>query len=211
MSDILFVILGTTMLYVAATSRLEGYVKALAFQGLLLFILVILESPAHSLFETVFLSVETLGIKTVVIPLILTNLIRKSGIRREIEPYIPQLFSLIIASLVFVFGFLVAWWSQSTGLEIEHLAFGVAIAIVISGLILVLTRKKIVTHILAYIMIENGIFLLSLSVSGEMPFIVNLGVLLDIFVAVYLFVIFSNRIQRAYDEDHIDALQNLKD
>jgi hydrogenase-4 component E len=210
-TDILTVILGTTMLYVYATSRIEGYLKILALQGLLLFFIVLLDFANRSLFETIFLGAEALVVKAVAIPAILFNLVRKNEIRREIEPSLPQFFSLILASLVFVFGFVISFWARHLAAGIEPLAFGVSISIIVSGLLLVMSRKKIVTHILGYILMENGIFLLSLSIANEMPFIVNLGVLLDVFVAVYLFVMFSNRIQRAYDEDHIDALQNLKD
>ncbi len=60
-------------------------------------------------------------------------------------------------------------------------------------------------------MLENGIFLLSISVANEMPLLVNLGVLLDLFVGIYLFVIFFNKIQEMYDGNHIDVLTELKD
>jgi hydrogenase-4 component E len=210
-TDILAVILGATMLYVYATSRIEGYLKILALQGALLFVIVLVDFASRSPFETVFLGAEALGLKAVAIPAILFNLVRKNEVRREIEPSLPQFFSLILASLIFVFGFVIAFWARQLAVGLETLAFGISISIIVSGLLLVMSRKKIVTHIIGYIFMENGIFLLSLSVAGEMPFIVNLGVLLDVFVAVYLFVVFSNRIQRAYDEDHIDALQNLKE
>ncbi|MFZ0454367.1 MAG: hypothetical protein WAM24_11495 [Ignavibacteriaceae bacterium] len=58
-------------------------------------------------------------------------------------------------------------------------------------------------------MLENGIFLLSLSVANEMPMLVNVGVLLDLFVGVYLFVIFFNKIQEMYDGDHINSIINM--
>lgn len=211
MSTVLAVVFGTTMLYVFATSRIEGYLKTLAFQGVLLFLISLVNAAGRGPFEIVFLSVETLGVKAIAIPAILFNLVRKNDLRREIEPSLPQFFSLLLGSLVFVFGFLVAFWARDLRAGLEPLSFGVSISVIVSGLLLVMSRRKIVTHILGYIMMENGIFLLSLSVANEMPFIVNLGVLLDVFVAVYLFVMFSNRIQRAYDEDRIDALQNLKD
>ncbi len=60
-------------------------------------------------------------------------------------------------------------------------------------------------------MLENGIFLLSLAVANEMPLLVNLGVLLDLFVGIYLLVIFFNTIHSLYDGDHIDVLTELKD
>jgi hydrogenase-4 component E len=199
------------MLYVFMTSRIEGYINAIAIQGALLAILIVTKIQEYGISELLFLLVETAVFKTIVIPLILRNIVRKTEIKREIEPYIPQFFSLLIARVVLASGFVVAYWASGTIDTDEPLLFGVSIAIIVASLILIMTRKKIVTHILGYILLENGIFLLSLTVVHKMPFIVNLGVFLDVFVAIYMFVMFMGRIQKAYDEDHIDALRNLKD
>jgi len=211
MSQFLIILAGTTMLYVFATTRIEGYIRAIAFQGLILALLVIIDVRAHSLPEFIFLLVETLVFKTVVIPLLLINIVRKSGVKREVEPYIPQFYSLLIASIVLGLGFVVAFWVSGSIETREPLYFGISIAIVVMNLILIVTRKKIVTHILGYIMMENGIFLLALSIANTMPFVINLGVFLDAFIAIFMFMMFLGQIQNAYDEDHIDALRNLKD
>jgi len=60
-------------------------------------------------------------------------------------------------------------------------------------------------------MMENGIFLLSMSVAKEMSIIINMGVLLDIFIGIYLLGLFANKIQAAFDTSHIDKLRQLKD
>ena len=211
MTDILIILLGTSMLYIFAVSRLEAYVKTLSLQGFLLFLLVILDIKQLDWINIAFLSIETLFIKTIFIPFFLLTIIRKNEISREIEPYISQFYSLLIACAIFIFGFVAAFWSVKVGSEIKPLYFGISIVIIISSLFLIINRKKIITHILCYMMLENGIFLLSLSVANEMPMLVNIGVLLDLFVGIYLFVIFFNKIQEMYDGDHIDILTELKD
>ena len=82
---------------------------------------------------------------------------------------------------------------------------------IIASLFLIVERRRIITHILSYMTLENGIFLLSLSVAHEMPMLINLGVLLDLFVGVFLLVIFFNTIQSLYDGGTIDVLSKLKD
>ena len=211
MTDILIILLGTSMLYIFAVSRLEAYVKTLSLQGFLLFLLVILDIKELNWINIAFLSIETLFIKAIFIPFFLLTIIRKNEISREIEPYISQFYSLLIACAIFIFGFVAAFWSVKVGSEIKPLYFGISIVIIISSLFLIINRKKIITHILCYMMLENGIFLLSLSVANEMPMLVNIGVLLDLFVGIYLFVIFFNKIQEMYDGDHIDILTELKD
>jgi len=211
MTDILIILLGTSMLYVFAVSRIEAYVKTLALQGFLLFLLVIVDIQEINWLNIAFLSLETLVIKAIVIPYFLLTVIRKNEIAREVEPYITQFYSLIFASAIFVFGFVAAFWAAKTNAGIKPLYFGVSIMLIVSSLFLIINRKTIITHILCYMMMENGIFLLSLSVANELPLLVNLGVLLDLFVGVYLFVIFFNKIQEMYDGSHIDELTELKD
>lgn len=211
MIDIIIILLGISMLYVFAVSRIEAYVKTLSFQGLLLFLLVILDIKNISWLNIAFLSIETLLVKAVAIPLFLLIIIRKNEISREVEPYISQFYSLLIAMCIFIFGFAATFWSVRVGGEIKPLYFGISIVIIVSSLFLIINRKKIITHILSYMMLENGIFLLSLSVANEMPMLVNVGVLLDLFVGIYLFTIFFNKIEEMYDGSHIDVLTELKD
>lgn len=211
MSDVLIVLLGTSMLYVFAASRVEAFVKTLALQGFLLFLLVV--TDIHDLFwlNIAFLVLETLVVKTVVIPVLLTAIIRRHDLAAETRPAVPQFFSLLIACAIFAFGFVAAFWAARMEPGVRPLYFGVSIALIIASLFLIVNRKNIFTHILCYMMLENGIFLLSLSVANEMPMLVNLGVLLDLFVGVYLLAVFFTRIQAAYEDGAIDALTHLKD
>ncbi len=211
MSDVFIILLGTTILYVFAASRIEAFIKSLALQGLLLFLLVVIDLREINLVNIAFLILETLIVKAIIIPYFLLQVIRRNEIGREIEPNISQLYSLLLASLIFIFGFVIAWWTTHAEPGIKPLYFGVSIALIVASLFLIVTRKRIITHILCYMMLENGIFLLSLSVANEMPMLVNLGVLLDLFVGIFLLVIFFNKIQSMYDGNHIDVLTQLKD
>jgi len=211
MSNVIIILLGTTMLYVFAASRIEAYVKTLALQGIFLFLLVILDINGLSWLNIAFLVLETLIIKGIIIPYFLLNVIRKNEIGREVEPYLSQFYSLLIGSAIFIFGFVAAFWSSKIEAGIKPLYFGVSLVLIIASLFLIVNRKRIITHILCYMMLENGIFLLSLSVANEMPMLVNVGVLLDLFVGVYLFAIFFNKIQSMFDGNHIDILTDLKD
>ena len=155
MSELLIILLGTTVLYIFAVSRLEAYVKTLALQGLLLFLLVIIDIREINWLNITFLSLETLVIKAIAIPYFLLRVIRKNETNREIEPYISQFYSLLIACAIFIFGFIVAFWSSKTGVGIKPLYFGVSIVLIVAGLILIITRKRIITHILCYMLLEN--------------------------------------------------------
>jgi hydrogenase-4 component E len=211
MSGIFIILFGTTMLYIFAASRIEAFVKTLALQGLLLFLLVMIDVHEISWLNIAFLGLETLVMKAIVIPYFLLTIIRRNEIGREVAPDVSQLYSLQIASIIFIFGILVAYWAAGTGTVAQPLYFGISISVIMASLFLIVQRKRIITHILCYMMLENGIFLLSLSVANEMPLLINLGVLLDLFVGIYLLVIFFNMIQSMYDGNNIDVLTELKD
>lgn len=212
MTTFMIILFGLTMLYVGSASRIEAYIKAIAIQGLLLFLLIIIDDyESANLANILFLSFETLVVKAILIPVVLITVVRKNGIHREIEPYIPNFFSLIIITAIFGLGFYIAYLASKYSVSARPFYFGISISAIVSGIFVIITKKKIITHVMGYMLLENGIFLLSLAASKEMPFIVALGVLLDIFIAVYLLGLFVNRIHDAFSEIHVDSLQKLKD
>jgi len=78
-------------------------------------------------------------------------------------------------------------------------------------LYLIVSRKKIIIHIIGYIIIENGVFVLSLAVGNEMPMLVNLGIMLDIFASVLILGVFFVKIGDVIKDPDVNVLRNLKD
>ncbi len=211
MIPFMLILFGLTMLYIGVTSRLEAFIKALAAQGIILFLLVLLDFESEHMGNMLFILFETLVVKGVLIPVILFTVVRKNNIFREIEPNIPFYFSLFITSLIFAIGFTVTYVTLGIKGPLKPFYFGISISTIVTGFVVIMTRKKIITHVMGYIIIENGIFLLTLSVSKEMPFIVSLGVLLDIFIGIYLLGLFVNKIQDTFSGINIGSLTKLKD
>lgn len=209
--NFLTVIFGATVLFLSLTGRIESFVKILAFQGFLLFLMVAAELEDIRALDSVVLIIETLAVKTVLIPLFLMRLVRRNEIYREFEPTISLFNSLLIATLLTAFGLFAAWWSLGAAPGIKPLHFGISVSTLLVGLFIIMSRKKIITHVLGYVAIENGIFLLSLSVASTMPVVVELGMLLDLFLVVYLFGMFVARIRSTYDEIDIGTLTDLRD
>lgn len=209
--NFLIVLFGVTVLLISLVSRIESFIKILAFQGFLLFLIVAAGLGEIHPLDFSVLFVETVAVKTVLIPLFLIRIIRRNEIYREVEPNISHFNSLLVATVLTAFGLFLAWWSLGAAQGIKSLHFGISISTLLVGLYIIVSRKKIITHVLGYVVIENGIFLLSLSVAGTMPRIVELGLLLDLFLVVYLFGIFVSRIRSTYDEIDIGTLTDLKD
>ena len=209
--ELLIILFGITILYVSVTSRIEAFIKILSFQGFLLFLIIAIDYKEINTIDFIIFFIETIIIKMILIPLFLMRVMHRNEIYREIEPYISNFYSLLIATLIFSFGFFVAYWSIQFSQSIKPLHFGISISTILIGLFIFMTRKKVITHVLSYVTIENGIFLLSLSIASKMPKIVELGILLDLFLVIFLLGLFINRIKTTYDEIDIDILSDLKD
>jgi hydrogenase-4 component E len=209
MVNVLLITFTITLLYLSIANRLMTYVKLIALQGVILFGVTFVELREINTLNLAFILLETIVMKTLAIPLFLGYVIRKNNITRETEPYLPNFISLIVVTLIIITTFLVS--NSITDLKLDKIYFVVALTALFSGLYLIITRKKIITHVIAYVIIENGVFILSLAVGNEMPMLVNLGILLDIFVSVFLLGIFVNKVGDVVKDIDISQLSNLKD
>ena len=121
------------------------------------------------------------------------------------EGFIATIFFGLLA------GFLAAnYWFSSVKM-ISPIYFGVSIATIVISLWLITIKHNIISNVIEFITMENGIFLLSLSVAKEMPILVNLGVLLDVFIAVYILGLFVNVINKEFKDLEVSNLSDLKD
>jgi hydrogenase-4 component E len=209
--NFLIVLFGVTVLLISLVSRIESFIKILSFQGFLLFLIVAAGLGEIRPLDFGVLFVETVAVKTVLIPLFLLRIVRHNEIYREVEPGISHFNSLLVATFLTAFGLFMAWWSLGAAQGIKPLHFGISVSTLLVGLFVIISRKKIITHVLGYVVIENGIFLLSLSVAATLPRVVEFGILLDLFLVVYIFGIFVNRIRSTYDEIDIGTLTDLRD
>ncbi len=211
MENAFIILFGFTMLYVAATSRLAAHVNVLVLQGMLLFLICMLGMSEFSLLNFLFIAFETLIIKSVVIPAFLGGLIKRTKEYRDTEANIHHFYSLFIATIILFGGFLISNINMPAMKLINPLYFGVSIAVIIISLILVTIKHKVISNVIDFITMENGIFLLSLSVAKEMPMVVNLGVLLDLFIAVFILGLLVKHINTKFDDLEVSHLSDLRD
>ena len=209
MINILLVIFAISLLYMGIANRLTTYINILALQGILLFGVSLIELIQINTINLIFILFETIVFKTIVIPIFLKNVIKKNNIMRETEPFLTYFMSIVIITSI-IFGSFIL----SNVIDVVHfrkMFFIVALSALFTGLFIIVSRKKVVTHIMGYMVIENGVFILSLSAGNKMPMLVNTGITLDIFVSILLLGVFVNRIGNTFEEMNVDNLMNLKD
>lgn len=209
MVDVLLITFLITLFYMAIANRLMTYVKVLAFQGILLFFVVFIQLSEINLLNLVLILLETIVFKSIAVPAFLAYLLRRNRITREAEPFLPNFVSLLIVTAIVVATFLLSDYIKDT--HLDKLFFVVALSTLFTGLYLIATRRKIITHVMGYMVVENGVFVLSLAVGNEMPMLVNLGIMLDIFASVLILGIFLNKIGDVFRDVDVDKLSNLKD
>lgn len=209
MINVLLITFTISLLYLAIANRLLTYIKILAFQGIVLFGVAFIELQEINVMNLIFILLETIVFKTFAVPYFLKYIIEKNKITREAEPFLPNFISLIVITSIIVVTFLLS--NAIMEVMLKKIYFVVALSALFSGLYIITTRKKIVTHIMGYLVIENGVFILSLAVGNEMPMLVNIGILLDIFVSVFLLGIFVNKVGDVLKDVDVDQLRSLKD
>ena len=227
MENIFIILLGLSMLYIASTSRLKAHINMLSLQGWLLFFICIFGLTHESwfnaqilqdiknnwvhIFGIAFIILETLGVKSLVIPLFLNKVLNKTHAHRDSDANIPHFYALVIASLILFRGFTIAYIQSPALKMISSLYFGVSVSIIITSLWLITIKRTVLSNVISFITMENGIFLLSLAVAKEMPIIVNLGVLLDIFIAVFILGLLVKEINTEFEDLEVSQLSDLKD
>lgn len=209
MTNVLLIIFIISLLYVSIANRIITYVRVLALQGTILFGVTYLQLTEIQTWNLILILLETIVFKAVAVPIFLSYLIRRNKITRESEPYLPHFISLIIITMIVVITVLLANSIKDTYLD--KIFFIVSLSTLFTGLYFIASRKKIITHVMGYLMIENGVFILSLAVGNEMPNLVNLGIMLDVFASVLILGIFLNKIGDVFKAADVDQLSNLKD
>ena len=198
-----------TLLYISIANRLYTYLNILILQGFILFGVTFLTLTKISTVNLILIMLETIVFKALAVPWFIKYVIKRNRITRESEPYLPNFVSLIIVTFITVAAILLA--SSIKVANLDKTFFVVALSTIFTGLYLIVSRKKIITHVIGYIIIENGVFVLSLAVGNEMAMMVNLGIMLDIFASVLILGVFFNRIGDFLKDPDINQLRNLKD
>lgn len=200
MLEILILLFGLSLLFASVTNMLHSLIRLLVAQGVILFLITIAKTTNLNWVSFSIIALETLLFKAYLIPWFISDTIKKNQTHREVEPSVSNFFSLAIMSLIFAASFGLAVASKEWSSKVFPLEFGIAFAAILKGIFIIIANKKLITHLIGYLVLENGIFLLSLSAGSHLPYIVNLGVSLDIMVSILIAVLFIKKIKSTFDE-----------
>jgi hydrogenase-4 component E len=213
-ADFLLLLVAGLSLGIVATSRLASCVQASALQGVALSLLPLAlwgGALDRHLVPVVLMSLGALAVKAVVIPILLSRAIREANVRREVEPFISLHFSVLVAAVLVGFSFWLATVLVLPRPAPSTLLVPVAFATLLVGFLVLVSRRQAVTQVVGYLMLENGVFIFGQTLVEEIPFAVELGILLDLLVGVFVMGIAIYHISREFDHIDTEQLSALKD
>jgi len=211
-ADLVFVLVVVIDLFLLASSRLGASIRTVAMQGALLGALPLLllrhgEPTGHAL----LLAGGALAVKGFFIPWLMFRAIREASIRREMEPVVGFVPSMVLGVVGVALAFAFSSRLPLPDPETHGFLVPTALSTVWAGLLLVVTRKKAVSQVLGFLVLENGVYVFGLLLSSVMPLMVEAGVLLDLFAAVFVMGIVMFHINREFSSLDTEKLSALKD
>jgi hydrogenase-4 component E len=208
--DGVMVLLILTNLVVLGTSRLKSCIRIIALQGVVLSTLPLMAGGGALSVRLVLLALITMGLKGIVFPRLLLSAMRRAEVRREVEPYVGYIQSILIGLLSLGVSIWLGSRLPLPGAAATTLAVPVALFMIFVGLFIIVSRRKALSQILGYIILENGTYAFGMSILEEVPVLVELGVLLDAFVAVFVMGVAVYHISREFEHMDADLLDTLK-
>lgn len=201
-------------LYIVATSRLDNCVRAIALQGATLALLPLMLWSGDSLdgrfVHHALISAGAFIVKGLLIPFLLFQAIREANVRREAEPFISLHVSVFIAVVLVGVSFWLATVQILPQSAPTTLLVPGAFAALMLGFLVLVGRRKAITQVVGYLMLENGIFIFAQTLLKEIPFVVELGILLDLLVGVLVMGVIINHISREFDHIDVTMLDRLR-
>ncbi|RPJ36233.1 MAG: hydrogenase [Planctomycetaceae bacterium] len=208
--DIISVLLILSCLLLLGSSRLHVAIRVIAVQGVLLAVLPIIRSWGDISLGIWILGLSTILSKGILLPWLMSVCLRHTGIRREIEPFIGFGASLLCGTALLALAVWITARLHLPGHAPLILATSSFFAMFV-GLFLMVTRRKAITQSLAYLVMENGVYGIGISMSLDFPFLVELGILLDVFVGVFLMGNLLFHLDHEFEHLDTDKLTELSD
>lgn len=198
-----------TLVYLSITERYRNYASLIAIQGWILLFVALLKLHSINIVELLFIIAETLLFKAIIVPRMLFRIIKNTKINRIAAFGMSLSSSLMSSLLALVASVVITYYIADT--TVNMIFLGVALYALLSGLLMIVTRKRIFSHLVGFLVIENGVFLFSMAMGVEMPFLINIAILLDILISVLMLGIFLSKLGDTMNAVDTDALTSLKD
>ena len=208
--DTILVLLILTSFMLLGLSRLGACIRMGALQGMMVGLLPLAIRGPGIAAHAALIGVTIIGLKGFMFPFLLSRALRESDTSREVQPFVGYGASLLFGLLSLVAAFWLDARLQAHVRCASGLVVPVALSMMMMGLFLIVARRTAVNQVIGYLVLENGIYAFGLAIALDTPVLIELGVLMDAFVAVFVMGIAIYRINREFDHIDSDRLTTLK-
>ena len=208
--DVIIALIVLTNFTLVATSRIDKAIQVAVLQGVLLGLLPLAMGMGRH-WHILLMVVAAVAVKGWLIPSLFRRALYRVRIHREVDPYIGYTTSLILCALGTGMSLLLANSLPMAPNTANGLFVPASLSTLLTGFLLLISRKKALTQVVGYLVLENGIFLFGLLIVEDMPLLVEAGILLDLFVGIFVMGIVINHISVAFDSTDTQYLAELKD
>lgn len=188
----------------------KGTVLVLALQGACLALLALTVAAREADVELFAIAVLTLVVKVAVIPTLLSR-VATTGEADETAPVINPTTGMLLAAALTTLAYLVTRSLSLPAGAATANAVPVGISVVLIGFLVLITRRQTLTQAVGFVMIDNGIAATALLAAGGLPVVVELGVLIDAVLIVFILIVLSGRIRTQLGSTDLSALRELRD
>jgi hydrogenase-4 component E len=192
-----------------AQVRVDSLINTFALQGLLLCLATVLMALISGKYHLLISAALTLFLKVFFIPGQLRLLIMRLNIHREIEVVGSSSLIMLFAAGLVLFSYYVALPIRALSLLSTRNTIAISLAVVLIGMLIVISRRKAVTQVVGFMSMENGLFFAAVVSTYGMPMVVELGIAFDVLVAAILFGVFFFHIRTEIGSLDTDRLNRL--
>ena len=196
-------------LFLLGASRIRSLVQAAAIQGMILGILPLLLQTHFSMLPLI-VAVAAVVLKGIVIPRMLHKALRDVQIKREVEPLIGFVPTMLLGAIGTAVSIAFASKLPNLAGHLELIVVPASFSTVFTGFLLLITRVKALTQTIGYLILENGIYIFGILLLEAVPFLVEIGILLDLFVGIFVVSIILHHINREFASQDTRLLSSLK-
>ena len=191
--------------------RVVTLVNLLALQGSLLCAATLVIAWRTGQSHLYLSAALTLALKVVFLPWLLHRLIRRLGVYWDSEPLLNISSTMLVGLLIVIFAFGLAQPIVALASTATRNAIGIAVAVVLLSFLTMITRRKAMSQVVGFLSMENGLFFGAMSATYGMPMIIELGVALDVLVAMLVLGVFFFQIREQFDSLDLYHLESLKE
>jgi hydrogenase-4 component E len=209
--ELLLVSIALSNLTLVGSGRIAACINLAAVQGVALSLLPLLVTTDGIGLRTILLVAVIFAVKGVFLPRLLRQAARTANVKHEVEPLVGYSMSIVVAILLLALSFWVTSRITIPRPLPSPLALPLALSTILTGLFVIVSRFNALNQVVGYLVLENGVYMIGLLLAPEVPFLVEMGILLDVFVAVFVMGITIFHISREFEHIDVEQLTTLRD